>query len=323
MNIPGAIGRVAWRMPGEHKINCLTSEKGNDEFIIAPFNKTDPVILLKGICRETEKAEISNFFSAFELPPGTITQSTEKAAYIACIEKAIEAIKENKFEKVVPARAFVFEKTINLHSLFLKLEEQYPLAFVYCFCLDNGLCMIGASPETLLEKKGDKLMTEALGGTEQEYGYSEKEYLEHWQIISDISQKLDALGYTYHLSETEKKPAGNVAHLSTAFDIAHKSTAEDTDLAGVLHPTAAVCGLPYAEAIKFLKENEDFRRNYYSGYLGPRQKNSFRLFVNLRCAEISLGRAVLYAGAGINSDSVPENEWDETDRKLDTLLKWL
>jgi isochorismate synthase len=36
--------------------------------------------------------------------------------------------------------------------------------------------------------------------------------------------------------------------------------------------------------------------------------------------QILLKRAVLYAGAGITHDSMPENEWEETALKCQTLL---
>jgi isochorismate synthase len=32
-------------------------------------------------------------------------------------------------------------------------------------------------------------------------------------------------------------------------------------------------------------------------------------------------QAVLYAGAGVTADSIPESEWEETEIKLNTLLK--
>ena len=31
--------------------------------------------------------------------------------------------------------------------------------------------------------------------------------------------------------------------------------------------------------------------------------------------------AMLYAGAGITQDSIPEKEWEETELKLNTLLR--
>ena len=43
------------------------------------------------------------------------------------------------------------------------------------------------------------------------------------------------------------------------------------------------------------------------------------LFVNIRCANLFREHAVLFAGAGVTIDSDPENEWEETEMKLNTM----
>jgi isochorismate synthase len=43
------------------------------------------------------------------------------------------------------------------------------------------------------------------------------------------------------------------------------------------------------------------------------------IFVNLRCAQLLSQEGVLYAGAGVTIDSVPKDELEETDIKLNTL----
>jgi isochorismate synthase len=47
------------------------------------------------------------------------------------------------------------------------------------------------------------------------------------------------------------------------------------------------------------------------------------LYVNLRCAEIQQNQAIVFAGAGITSESVPEAEWVEVQKKADLLLNAL
>jgi isochorismate synthase len=44
------------------------------------------------------------------------------------------------------------------------------------------------------------------------------------------------------------------------------------------------------------------------------------VFVNLRCMQVLEKSAILYAGAGVTLDSVPEQEWIETEMKFNTLL---
>jgi isochorismate synthase len=89
----------------------------------------------------------------------------------------------------------------------------------------------------------------------------------------------------------------------------------------LLHPTSAVCGMPMEKSLAFLRAHEGYDREYYSGYLGPvRINNESQLFVNLRCMQVSSGRARLYAGGGVLGESDPEKEWQETELKMNTLL---
>jgi isochorismate synthase len=89
----------------------------------------------------------------------------------------------------------------------------------------------------------------------------------------------------------------------------------------LLHPTSAVCGMPLDTSLEFLSRNEKYDRQFYAGYLGPVNfNNDTNIFVNLRCAQLLENKAVLYSGAGVTIDSTPEQEWAETEMKMNTLL---
>jgi isochorismate synthase len=90
----------------------------------------------------------------------------------------------------------------------------------------------------------------------------------------------------------------------------------------LLHPTSAVCGVPLEPSLTFLVENEGYSRDFYSGYLGPVNiDNQIDIFVNLRCMQLLAEKATFYAGAGVTIDSIPEQEWEETEMKMNTLLR--
>jgi isochorismate synthase len=85
----------------------------------------------------------------------------------------------------------------------------------------------------------------------------------------------------------------------------------------LLHPTSAVCGMPLDTALGFLKSQEGYNRELYSGYLGPVNfDEESHLFVNLRCMQLHEKSVRLYAGAGVTSDSDPEKEFLETEIKM-------
>lgn len=319
MNTVLTSGKAIWRKPNENTFHTIISGKGNDEFFIAPFIKSEDILKISGEVTIIDESNISSFLSNLDLKPSPSQHSTSETYYCNAVENAITAIKQEQFEKVVLARRLYHESTIDIPALYLQLATQYPAAFVYCFYLENGTCMIGASPETLLKGTDKELYTEALGGTNQVYGFSNKEHKEHRQIITDITNKLESLSYSYITGKTIERNAGNITHLATPITISGKDKASDATLLNLLHPTSAVCGLPYSEALAFIISHEDFKREYYSGYLGINSQNSFAYFVNLRCASIFSDAAYLYAGAGINRDSIAKDEWIETNEKIATI----
>ena len=89
-----------------------------------------------------------------------------------------------------------------------------------------------------------------------------------------------------------------------------------------LHPTPAVCGLPRGYAKKFILENEQYDRSFYTGFLGELNIKSDKkkvinssLFVNLRCMNIDENRVSVFVGGGITKESIAKKEWEETVSK--------
>lgn len=104
-----------------------------------------------------------------------------------------------------------------------------------------------------------------------------------------------------------------------------------------MHPTPAVCGLPKDISKAFILKNENYNREFYTGFLGELNikerksrnvnrhniendayasvKNVSNLYVNLRCMQLVNNHAIVYIGGGITKDSIPEKEWEETVSK--------
>ena len=121
--------------------------------------------------------------------------------------------------------------------------------------------------------------------------------------------------------------AGNLIHLRTDYEVDMAATnflQLGSVMLKLLHPTSAVCGMPLENSSQFIKENEGYNREYYSGYLGPVNFNSeSNIFVNLRCMQVQKTKGWCYAGAGVTIDSEPEQEWIETEMKMNTLMNVL
>ncbi len=299
------------------------TEKG---FVFFPFDLKDKKIIfpydqckIKVFSLDTKDV----FINSLDLPEKVNNSAKEK--FISLIERGLEVINSGEISKVVLSRAeeVLFpEKKIG--EIYKDLLNRYPGAFVYVWFHPGIGLWMGATPETLLTIRKGKFTTMALAGTRPfkdraDIVWGKKEKQEQQFVTDYILSELDRekleVGRPYTLR------AGSLQHICTDIkgEISKKNNLRN--LVGSLHPTPAVCGLPGRESFEFILNNEDYKRSYYTGFLGEINTgpdNDTDLFVNLRCMKIDINmrnRATLYVGGGITSGSVPLKEWEETVEK--------
>jgi menaquinone-specific isochorismate synthase len=116
----------------------------------------------------------------------------------------------------------------------------------------------------------------------------------------------------------------NVQHLATRFNGTLDQPRHVLDLVGALHPTAAVGGTPTGKAMDLIRRLEKMNRGRYAGPVGYFDVAGDGEFaIALRCAELAGARARLFAGSGLVTGSVPEEELEETRLKLRAMLSAL
>ena len=106
----------------------------------------------------------------------------------------------------------------------------------------------------------------------------------------------------------------NIQHLATPIRAQLARPVGALDLAGLLHPTPAVGGEPFAVAAPLIPSLEGLDRGWYAGALGwTDAEEDGELCVALRCALLRERAAHLYAGVGVVADSDPAAELAETE----------
>ncbi|MBW6534973.1 MAG: chorismate-binding protein, partial [Mariniphaga sp.] len=346
-----------WSMPGSNTPEILVADKekivypahfrklnGQEGFVFAPYqiNEKAPLVILKPGTYKKGLSEILKI-NCKNIPGNQVAEVQPAAPfiishneYLTDIENTISEIKSTKLAKVIVSRLILSaRKNESIGEVYQQLFQQTPNAFVYLVNLPangNGLpkagLWMGATPEVLLRSEVKTLETVSLAGTQSrrndnDYSWHTKE-IEEQAFVSryllDVFYKFNIHPYTTQGPETLE--SGKVAHLATSFRFAAKKLEANLgDFLAELHPTPAVCGYPKFKAAKFIPKIEKHDRRYYSGYLGPwRLNGDVGLFVNLRCMEILPQHYILYSGGGITARSVPEDEWEETNKKATTLL---
>ena len=250
-----------------------------------------------------------------------------KETYLEKANTVLKKLKKNKLQKLVLSRIVGKElkQAFDPDLAFSILNARYSHSFNYVFHLPSTGSWLGATPETFLRIDTQKAETVSLAGTKpvDHIDWTLKERREQAIVTDFISYELEKLGIVkYRIEGPESILAGNVAHLSSKFNIPISDLKGKTGkLIRSLHPTPAVCGLPKKEAFEYIRQIEDHDRKFYAGFLGPWRMNGHSdLFVNLRCAEFDSSKMHIFVGGGLTSSSVAESEWDETVHKSKTLL---
>ena len=260
--------------------------------------------------------------------------ATSDTDWLRAAAQARSCVRDGILDKVVLARDACVESTAELgpHDVVDGLARRHPECFTYLF---DGL--VGSSPELLVRRTGATVESIVLGGSAAR-GRNEvddaalakrllgsaKERTEHELAVATVR---DALADVCESLTIDDKPSllrlPYVQHLRTRAS-GTAAGRSSVDLAGALHPTAAVCGVPTDKALATIRELEGMERGRYGGPVGwTDASGDGEWAIALRCAHLSGTRARLFAGAGIVADSDPASELAETELKLRPLLEAL
>jgi isochorismate synthase len=317
----------------QRKGQCFTVENYTGKgFIFAPFSKGVTAFIPHSqsdiITTKLKPEDAPLPTSGLEPKP-----SYGKEHFQSLVSQCIKVIKEGKFDKLVASRTEVSDiEGLDITLLYKRLLYAYPNALRYCFYSPETGLWMGATPEQLIKVELNTLHTVALAGTQLyspgvEAVWQEKEKQEQLFVTQYITNTLRPFSTSISTTAPYTYRAGNLVHIKT--DISAKITSQSTlkQIVDALHPTPAVCGLPKADAMSFLIDNEGYDRQYYAGYLGELNHDfatgqpNTDLFVNLRCMKITDNKAHIYVGCGITADSDPEKEYIETVNKSMTMKR--
>jgi menaquinone-specific isochorismate synthase len=253
---------------------------------------------------------------------------SSRRAWDTAVDGVLAAIADRRAKKVVLARDIVVEadRALDPRSVLRRLVATHPS----CFTFAAGH-LVGATPELLIRRQHDHVVSRPVAGTAPAGDPdwlidSPKEREEHALVVSAI---VDALRPVCRTIGVEARPAverlATLSHLMTTVEgRLHEPLPSALALAGLLHPTPAVAGVPRDEALQLIAALEGLDRGCYAGPVGwVDARGDGEWAVALRCAELNEGRARLFAGAGIVEGSDPDAEWEETQFKFEPVLQAL
>jgi menaquinone-specific isochorismate synthase len=273
------------------------------------------------------------------LPAAKIKPMLGYPEWEVMVEAARHEASENHIQKVVFARTLkvIFDHQPSLVSAFAHLVDRYPGTYRFYFEPSPGHVFLGATPELLLQVKGNKLETVALAGSaprgkttdeDKDFGLGlladPKNRREQEIVVDRICNDLRPLTSSFRFpKEPRLRQLPNIQHLETPIRACLKHPGIFSP-ARVLHPTPALAGQPRQAAMQMIRQYEPVSRGAYGapvGWVTPQGDGRLAVAIRSGIFRGRVGR--LYAGAGLLAESNPRKEWEETALKFHPMLEAL
>jgi isochorismate synthase len=256
--------------------------------------------------------------------------------YESAVARAVERIRAGALDKVVLAREVQVHapRAHDAAAVVGILRDGFPSCFTFCAGRGDN-AFLAATPELLIRRDGLRAGTLALAGSTRRSAdpavddhlgeqllRSDKDREEQAIVTRRIMRALRPLSvWVTAAEEPVLARMANIQHLATPIRAQLARPVSAIELAGLLHPTPAVGGEPFAAAGPLIPALEGLDRGWYAGPVGWTDANEDGEFcVALRCALLTGTVARCYAGVGVVRDSDPTAELAETEVKLEALL---
>jgi len=265
-----------------------------------------------------------------------ITTNLDENEFSKIVQKAKKYIYDGDIFQVVLSRKFSFEANGDYLKVYQKLRSLNPSPYLYHLKM-NEKTVIGSSPEMLLRVTNDQVETFPIAGTRkistdeakneqlrQELINDEKELAEHTMLVdlgrNDIG-KVCNYG-TVHVNKLmEVKKFSHVQHMVTHVVGKLNKNYNMYDAFKAVFPAGTVSGAPKVRAMEIIDELEPESRGPYAGAVGYFSFNGCCDFaIAIRSIFADGKDGFVQAGAGIVSDSIPNNELKETEHKANAML---
>jgi len=287
--------------------------------------------------RDLAEKESPNFLPI----PGRIdpiySRNTKDSEYISKVELIKEEIRSGEAFQVVLSQRFSMPVESDPFDLYRVLRDQNPSPYMYLFKFEDGLSVVGSSPEALVKVTLDKVMIHPIAGTRarssdekidedraKELLSDPKERAEHLMLVDLGRNDLGRVCQPGSVEVTEFmqiEKYSHVMHIVSTVIGKLISNKKPIDALFAVFPAGTLSGAPKPRAIEIIEENEVNRRGIYGGTIGYLDfTGNIDTCIAIRTAVIKDNVAYVQAGAGIVADSNPKTENQECINKAAAVL---
>lgn len=284
--------------------------------------------------------------SAQQTAEDTITAypTMNDADFCELVAKMQQHIAIGDAYQVVPSRGFVIDCPQPLQT-YRYLHDADPSPYMFYIATDD-FELFGASPESSLlhSAKTGQVAIRPIAGTRPR-GFAPDGSIDHeLDIRLELELRSDAKEVAEHvmlvdlarndmarISAPGTRKVTQLLRVDRYSRVMHLVSEVTGQLASDLHPLDAfrasmtmgtLTGAPKLRAAELIRQYEGTRRGSYGGAVGYlRGDGELDTCIVIRSAFARGGKAIVQAGAGVVSDSVPQREADETAHKASNVLR--
>lgn len=319
--------------------NTYTKDRDLEDAYYEAEEKIDKIIdeLNSGI--ESQKSKV--FFPASKLEEqpsiAEFSSNFSKDDFLRAVKKAKEYVMAGDVVQVVLSQRFQRQTNASPFDIYRSLRVINPSPYMYF--LDTGEAhIVGSSPEILVRLEGDKITLRPIAGTrkrgeteqedkelEDDLKRDPKEIAEHIMLVdlgrNDVG-RVSEIGSVKVTELMAVEKYSHVMHLVSNVEGRLKNGLDSFDVFRACFPAGTVTGAPKIRAMEIIEELEPTKRGPYAGAVGYfGYSGNMDTCITIRTLIIKDKRVYVQAGAGIVADSVPENEYKETENKAMAMMK--
>jgi anthranilate/para-aminobenzoate synthase component I len=253
--------------------------------------------------------------------------SLPRKRFEAGVRSLIESIRQGDAYQVVLSHRRGFRRPSDLLAGATALRQSERYSFFYYLRFGDRE-ILGASPESVVESRGDRAFINPIAGT-RPVGQSRerrlpltrdpKELAEHRMLV-DLARndlgKVARAGSVRLLSVERVERYARLEHLVSRVGARLRPGLSGLAMLGATFPAGTVSGAPKIRATQLLRRIERTWRGPYGGAVGFQTAREGRWALAIRTAFAASHRLYTAAGAGIVARSRPAREFDETLVKL-------
>ena len=294
----------------------------------------------------TPEAQATLAASTQQTAEDTITAypTMSDADFCELVAKMQQHIAIGDAYQVVPSRGFVIDCPQPLQT-YRYLHDADPSPYMFYIATDD-FELFGASPESSLlhSAKTGQVAIRPIAGTRPR-GFAPDGSIDHeLDIRLELELRSDAKEVAEHvmlvdlarndvarISAPGTRKVTQLLRVDRYSRVMHLVSEVTGQLASDLHPLDAfrasmtmgtLTGAPKLRAAELIRQYEGTRRGSYGGAVGYlRGDGELDTCIVIRSAFARGGKAIVQAGAGVVSDSVPQREADETAHKASNVLR--